>query len=134
MQPANDRWEIVKPKNGLKNKRVPGAKPIKIKNRFKLLDTAATNDKIEGNEQKLIGDSIIKGQGSDFNNRKKKKSSSIFCIPGAKLDNVTAMVYSINGDQIHDNKELIIHVGTNDMALPPNNRLSKQLYHAKRQI
>ena len=118
-KPANDGWEIVRPKNSFKNKSIPGARPIKIKNRFKLLDIAPTNDRTEGNELKLIGDSIIKGQGSDFNDRRKKKKSSTFCRPGAKLDDITAMVHDINGNQIHDDKELIIHVGTNDMVQPP---------------
>ena len=118
-QPANDSWEIVKvKKRSFKNKSTLQEKSIKLTNRFKLLDISPTNDKAEGNAYNLIGDSIIRGQGSDFRGRKKKKCST-FCRPGAKLDDITAMVHDINGNQIHDDKELIIHVGTNDMVKPP---------------
>ena len=59
-QPANDGWEIVKvKKRSFKNKSTPQEKPIKLTNRFKLLDTSPTNDKAEGNAYNLIGDFII---------------------------------------------------------------------------
>ena len=118
-KPATDGWEIVKAKNSLsRNKATPLMNTIKVTNRFKLLDIAPTNDKAEGTELKLIGDSIIKGQGADFSDRKKKKSST-FCRPGAKLDDITTMIKELNGNKTYDNKEIIIHVGTNDMVQPP---------------
>ena len=112
-------WELVKvKKRSFKNKSTPQARSIQLTNRFKLLDIAPTNDKSEGNEYKLIGDSIIRGQGSDSNGKKKKKGST-FCRPGAKLEDITDMIKKLNDNETYNNQEFIIHVGTNDMVHSP---------------
>ncbi|KAK3886028.1 hypothetical protein Pcinc_009804 [Petrolisthes cinctipes] len=79
-------------------------------NRFKIL---AQDDDEDDTEARLVGDSMVRGQLTEFCGRA-PKSRKRFCIPGGGLDDVIDSVDEVTS-LAPDNTTYVIHVGTNDV-------------------
>ena len=113
------------------NSRTSRSKPthnIEIENRFSLLGDF--NEKMGKDcEFTLVGDSIIRGQDSEFCCRG-KKARRAGCRPGAKTEDITSIIKSI-GDS---GGSVIAHVGTNDIVLKPKFRTSQPIANRKSEV
>ena len=83
--------------------------PITTYNRFKVL-SEEEDDELE---TRLVGDSIVRGQISEFCGRA-RKTRKRFCMPGGRLDDITAVCdEAVCG--VEDNALFVLHAGTNDV-------------------
>lgn len=64
-------------------------------------------------ETRLIGDSIVRGQLTEFAGRVPQRRKRV-CVPGAHLDDITALCDDLTRDA-DSNTLYIIHAGTNDV-------------------
>ena len=91
-------------------------------NRFKILVEGEEED----HEMRLINDSIVRELLHKFCGRARTTRKRL-CMPGARLDNITAACEEVNS-MSNLNTLLIIHAGTNDVI---NTRLEELLQKYK---
>ena len=84
--------------------------PTICQNRFQIL-TDRTDEEEE--EVRLVGDSIVRGQLTEFCARAPGKRKR-FCIPGGGVDDVIASLDEVS-DLAPANTMYVVHVGTNDV-------------------
>ena len=83
--------------------------PTTCQNRFRILA-----DRTEEEEEvRLVGDSLVRGQLTEFCARAPEKRKR-FCIPGGGVDDVIASVDEVS-NLAPANTTYVIHVGTNDI-------------------
>lgn len=80
-------------------------------NRFQILSDL--NDQEETEEVRLVGDSMVRGQLTEFCARS-PKTRKRFCIPGGGVDDVVAAVDEVS-KMAPANALYVIHVGSNDV-------------------
>lgn len=80
-------------------------------NRFQILSDQNVED--DNEEVRLVGDSMVRGQLTEFCGRA-PRTRKRFCIPGGGLDDVIATADEV-ASQAPDNTTYVIHVGTNDV-------------------
>ena len=121
----DDGWTKVS------NSRPSRSKPTKnivIENRFSLLGDF--NEKVGKEcEFTLVGDSLIRGQESEFCCRG-KKARRAGCRPGAKTEDITNIIKSIDDS----GGSVIAHVGTNDIVLKPKSRTDQPLANRQSEV
>ena len=84
--------------------------PIICQNRFQIL-TDRTDEEEE--EVRLVGDSMVRGQLTEFCARAPGKRKR-FCIPGGGVDDVIASLDEVS-NLAPSNTMYVVHVGTNDV-------------------
>ena len=84
--------------------------PTTCQNRFRIL---ANRSEEEEEEVRLVGDSLVRGQLTEFCARAPEKRKR-FCIPGGGVDDVIASVDEVS-NLAPANTTYVIHVGTNDI-------------------
>ena len=93
----------------------PGAKKIipgiRCANRFQIFSDSSSEEEAE---VRLVGDSIVRGQLTEFCGRS-PRTRQRYCIPGGGVDDVAAAVEEVCR-QAPQNAAYVIHVGTNDVA------------------
>ena len=106
--PQNDFQEV---RNGVRPK--PRAiLPITMcENRFQILTDGEEEE--EADEVRLVGDSIVRGQLTEFCARA-PRSRKRFCIPGGGIDDVTKAIGEVTS-LAPTNTTYVVHVGTNDV-------------------
>ena len=82
--------------------------PVTVYNRFQ-----AIAEPEDGNEARIVGDSIVRGQLVEFCGRAPTKRKR-FCIPGASVDDVAEAVDTVV-EGVPTNGIVVIHAGTNDV-------------------
>ena len=83
--------------------------PITTYNRLKVL----SEEEEDAIETRIVGDSIVRGQISEFCGRA-RKTRKRFCMPGGRLDDITAACdEAVRGAE--DNALFVLHAGTNDV-------------------
>ena len=84
--------------------------PISTFNRFKVLN----EEEEDAHETRLIGDSMVRGQLTEFCGRA-RQSRRRLCMPGGRLDDITdAFEEATSGTD--NNTLFVIHAGTNDVV------------------
>lgn len=99
--------------NGIKATKTRHVIPITTYNKFQIL-TENNDDENEPEETRLVGDSIIRGQLTEFCGRAPNRRKR-FCIPGASLDDVDAAIDEVTNGAT-SNTLFLIHAGTNDIT------------------
>ena len=84
--------------------------PIVSTNRFSVLGF----ENEEESETRLIGDSIVRGQLTEWAGRNPTRRRR-YCCPGAKVEDLIDSFDSFT-DGVNGNSRLIIHVGTNNIS------------------
>ena len=84
--------------------------PTTCQNRFRIL---ADHTEEEEEEVRLVGDSLVRGQLTEFCARAPEKRKR-FCIPGGGVDDVIASLDEVS-NLATANTTYVIHVGTNDI-------------------
>ena len=82
--------------------------PTTCQNRFQIL-----TDRTDEEEVRLVGDSIVRGQLTEFCARAPGKRKR-FCIPGGGVDDVIASLDEVS-NLAPANTMYVVHVGTNDV-------------------
>ena len=132
----NNEWKLVrnsKSKNQ-NNRNNTSQMKTNTENRFQVLGDV--NEKVKC-EYTLIGDSIIKGQDLKFCQRG-SRTRRAFCLPGAKIDQITEVVQSLGEDR----GTIIAHVGINNIVSKPTHigetpralRNSEEVYKAYKKL
>ncbi|MFV0544471.1 MAG: GDSL-type esterase/lipase family protein, partial [Marinicella pacifica] len=106
-----DSSQFQRVQNGVRPKTRKIIPIISCQNRFQTLSDL--NEGTVDEEVRLVGDSMVRGQLSEFCARA-PKSRKRFCIPGGGVDDVIATVEEV-ANQAPSNTTYVIHVGTNDV-------------------
>ena len=104
--PPQEDFEVVRNNVRPRRRIIP---ITKCQNRFQILSDTADDEE----EVRLIGDSIVRGQLSEFCARA-PATRRRFCIPGGGLQDVIDSVNEV-ADQAPASTTYVIHVGTNDV-------------------
>ncbi|XP_063857228.1 uncharacterized protein LOC135098765 [Scylla paramamosain] len=83
--------------------------PISTHNRYQIL----AEEEEDAQETRLVGDSIVRGQLSEFCGRARRTRKRL-CMPGGRLDDITAACDEAACGS-NNNTLFIIHAGTNDV-------------------
>ena len=94
--------------------------PISTYNRFKVLN----EEEEDALETRLVGDSLVRTQLSEFVGRA-CASRRRFCMPGARLDDITAACDEA-ASGAEDNALFVIHAGTNDVEFTRSEELMEK--------
>ena len=94
--------------------------PISTYNRFKVLN----EEEEDALETRLVGDSLVRTQLSEFVGRA-RASRRRFCMPGARLDDITAACDEA-ASGAEDNALFVIHAGTNDVEFTRSEELMEK--------
>ena len=94
--------------------------PISTYNRFKVLN----EEEEDALETRLIGDSITRGQLSEFAGRA-RTSRKRLCMPGGRLDDITAACDEA-ASGAESNALFVIHAGTNDVEYTRSEELMEK--------
>ena len=99
--------------------------PITTYNSFQVLAT----EEEDSHEVRMVGDSIIRGQLSEFCGRA-PRSRKRFCIPGGDVDDVCDALDYVTNDMSNESL-LLVHVGSNNI---PRTRSEELLEKYKKMI
>ncbi|ORD93318.1 hypothetical protein ECANGB1_208 [Enterospora canceri] len=99
--------------------------PVSTYNSFKIL---MKEEEEEDHETRIIGDSIVRDQLTEFCGRNRSNRKRL-CMPGGRLDDITAACDEATS-QVNTNTLLIIHAGTNDVM----NTRSEELLERYRKL
>ena len=98
--------------NGVRPRRRNFLPITMCQNRFQLLPDQVDVD--DNEEVRLVGDSMVRGQLTEFCSRA-PRTRKRFCIPGGGVDDVTAAIDEV-ANLAPNNTTYVIHVGTNDVV------------------
>lgn len=94
--------------------------PVLTSNRFQLF----ASEEEESSEVRIVGDSIIRQQLSEFCGRA-QKTRKRFCMPGGRLDDITAACEEASRE-CDENTLFILHAGTNDVEITRSEELMQK--------
>ena len=66
-------------------------------------------------ETRLVGDSMLRKQRVEFCGRSSNGRRKLFCYPGARLDDITAVCDDVTSDS-ESSTLYVLHAGTNDVC------------------
>ncbi len=90
-------------------------------NRYQILSDTVEEER----EPRLIGDSMIRGQLTEFCGRTLHGKRKRMCVPGARINDITAARDDVATGS-DENSLLVIHIGTNDVKASRSEELMEK--------
>ena len=117
---APEEAPFIPVRNGARPSHTRNFLPVKTSNRFHLF----ASEEDESSEVRIVGDSIVREQLSEFCGRA-QKTRKRFCMPGGRLDDITAACEEASRE-CNENTLFILHAGTNDIELTRSEELMEK--------